>query len=115
MWIRGKVVTYIRRNYKTAKVYGERVHKITDPKFVTAIRRMIGLQKIGEDSGTFIQTESQAGYYIQKMSYKGLGEGKYVKIVIDANRADLQKLREISHNRGTSLSELLHSYDVKNV
>ena len=114
MWLRGRVVTYIRRNYKTSNVYGERVHKITDPKFVTAIRRIIGLQNIGEDAGTFIPTESQAGYYIQKMSYKSLGEGNYCKIVIDANRSNLQKIREISENRGTSLSELIHSYDIEN-
>ncbi len=113
IWLRGKVATYIRRNYKTSSTYGQLVHKIHDPKFVTAIRRMMALQKTGD--GVFIPTESQAGYYIQKYTYQELGESKYVKIVIDANRGDLQKLREISKNRATDINTLLESYDIKNV
>jgi hypothetical protein len=114
IWIRNKTVTYIRNVYKTAKTYGQKVQKITDPKFVSAIRKVMGLQRNGMDEGVFIPNDSQIGHYIQKATYKQLGEGKYVKIVIDANRNNLQKLREISKSRGTSIDELLTSYDIQN-
>ena len=115
IWLRNRVATYIRRHYKTAQAYGEKVHKITDAKFITALRRVINLQKIDDEKGVFIPTISQAGYYIQKYTYNELGETKYVKIVIDHFRSDLQKLREIADNRGTDLSTLAASYDIKNV
>lgn len=115
IWLRNKTATYIRNVYKTAGSYGQKVHKITDPKFVFAIRRVMGLQRSGLGEGTFIPTESQVGYYVMRSTYKELGEGKYVKIVIDAHRDNLQKLREISENRGTSIDELLFSYDIKHV
>lgn len=114
IWLRNKTATYIRNVYKTAKTYGQKVHKITDPKFVSAIRKVMGLQRNGKDEGVFIPNDSQIGYYIMRSSYKELGEGKYVKIIIDANRNNLQKLREISKSRGTSIDELLTSYDIQN-
>jgi len=115
IWLRNRVATYFRREYKTANVYGEKIHKITNMKFITAIRRIIGLQNIDDDKAVFVPTESQLGYYIQKYTYKQLGETKYVKIVIDHFRGDIQKLREISENRGTDLSTLAQSYDIKNI
>lgn len=115
IWLRNRVATFFRRQYKTANVYGEKTHKITNMKFITAIRRIMGLQHIDDDKAVFIPTETQLGYYIQKYTYKELGETKYVKIVIDHFRGDIQKLREISQNRGTDLSTLAESYDIKNI
>ena len=41
-----------------------------------------------------------------------LGEGIYVKIIINHFRNNLDKLNEISDNRGTSLKILKESYDI---
>ena len=52
------------------------------------------------------------GYYIQKATLDNLGEGTYVKIIINHFRNNLDKLNEISDNRGTSLKILKESYDI---
>lgn len=116
MWVsKNGFVDYIRNVYKTSGTYGRKVIKIKDPKFHTAMRRILGCQKSNLDCGVFIPNENQVGYYIKKATYKGIGEANYLKIVIDANRGDLQKLKEISDNRGTSLDTLLSNYDIKKV
>jgi hypothetical protein len=38
-----------------------------------------------------------------------------LKIIINHFRNDVDKLKEISDNRGTSLSTILQSYDINNV
>jgi len=106
MWITAKKAVWIRRVYKTADTYGQKKITITDKKLLTALRRV---DKRGD---VFIPNEENAGYYIKKSTYKGIGEGKYIKIVIDHFRGNLQKLKEISENRGTSVDILLSNYDI---
>tara|TARA_R110002012_G_scaffold303839_1_gene505978 strand:+ start:289 stop:1152 length:864 start_codon:yes stop_codon:yes gene_type:complete len=123
MWLqntKGKA-TLIRNVYKTASIiapdgkehgYGQKVNDITDKKFITAIRRVLGCQKSGLDCGTFIPTKSAIAFHIAKATYKQLGEGKYFKIIVNHFRNDIDKLKEISANRGTDLRTVLQSYDV---
>jgi hypothetical protein len=115
IWLTSKKAVFIRNVYKTASTYGRKTNVITDPKFIVAMKRVMACQKFKEDCGTFIPTLSQAGFYIKKASYKQLGEGKIVKIIVNHFRNDLQKLKEISQNRGTSLTTLAESYDIKNL
>ena len=116
MWldVRQKKALYVRRDYKTEKTYGEKQHVITDKEFIVALKRVLSCQKHNEDCGVFIPNENQVGYYIQKATYKGIGEGAYLKILINAhkNGGNIQKLREISHNRGSDLNTLLSNYDI---
>ena len=113
IWISDKKAVYIRNVYKTADKYDMKENTITDKKFITAVKRVLGCQKSNLDCGVFIPTQSQLGYYIKKATYKGLGEGNYVKIVLHHFRNDFDKIKEISANRGTSIDTLGEFYDVK--
>jgi hypothetical protein len=108
-----KKMVYIRNVYKTVGTYGSKKDEITDDRFITSIKRIITHQKWGEEGGVFIPTESQLGYYICKASYNKLCEGKTVKIVINHFRNNVDKLKEISLNRGTSVDTLLSNYDIE--
>jgi hypothetical protein len=116
MWldVRQKKALYVRRDYKTEKTYGEKRHLITDKEFIVALKRVLACQKHNEDCGVFIPNENQVGYYIMRATYKGIGEGAYLKILINAhkNGGNIQKLKEISDNRGTDLNTLLSNYDI---
>ena len=123
MWLqntKGKA-TYIRNVYKTATIqapdgqdhgYGQKVNNITDKKFIIALRRVLGCQKSGLDCGVFIPNKASIHYYLQKATYKSLGEGNYFKIIVNHFRNDVDKLKEISANRGTDLRTILTSYDI---
>ena len=115
MWLSPKKVVYIRNVYKTANKYGKKVVTITDPKFLLAVKRVYACNKRDEESGVFIPTLSQVGYYIMKATYKQIGEGAYLKILIKHHRKDFTKLTEISENRGTSMKTLGESYDIENL
>jgi len=124
MWLqntKGKA-TFIRNVYKTATInapdgtnhgYGQKVNNITEKKFIVALRRVLGCQKSGLDCGTFIPTKSAIAFHIAKATYKQIGEGKYAKIVINHFRNNIDKLKEISENRGTDLKTILNSYDIE--
>jgi hypothetical protein len=116
MWldVKQKKALYVRRDYKTEKTYGEKQHVITDKEFIVALKRVLSCQKHNEDCGVFIPNENQVGYYIMRATYKGIGEGAYLKILINAhkNGGNIQKLKEISDNRGTDLNTLLSNYDI---
>jgi archaellin len=115
MWLSETFVDYIRNDYKTAALYGQIVIRIKDKKFITAIRRVFACQKHNEECGVFIPTESQLGYYLKKATLGGIGEAAYNKIIINHFRTDIDKLKQISKSRGTSISTLLDFYDIKNI
>lgn len=116
IWIShsSKKAVYWRNDYKTAGVYGKKEIVITDPKFVTAIKRVEGCKAYKLDCGNIVPNTDQVGYWIKSKTLNKIGEGKIVKIVIDHFRGDMQKLKEISESRGTSLETLIESYDIQN-
>lgn len=114
MWLSNKKVVYSRNNYKTADTYGKKVITITDPKFVVAMKRTLSHQKYEEEKGVFIPTISQVGYYIKKATLKQIGEGAYMKIVVNKFRNNIDKIKEISENRGTDINTILTNYDIEN-
>ena len=121
MWVQPNKLTYIRNVYKTAKIntpdgetgYGKKTNVITNPKMILAIKRVMGCQKSGLDCGTFIPNKSSIAYHLQKATYKQLGEGKYFKIVVNHFRNNLDKIKEISENRGTDIKTILNFYDIE--
>ena len=115
IWLSAKKVVFIRNVYKTNTKYGRKENTITDPKFITAIKRVFACQKYNENCGIFIPTPSQVGYYIQKATYNQIGEGSYFKIVVAHFRNNIDKLQEIGENRGTSYETIKNSYDIANV
>ena len=121
MWVQPNKLTYIRNVYKTAKIntpdgetgYGKKTNVITNPKMVLAMKRVMGCQKSGLDCGTFIPNKSAIAYHLQKATYKQLGETKYFKVVVNHFRNNLDKIKEISENRGTDIKTILNFYDIE--
>jgi len=112
IWLSKTKAVYYRKDYKTAWKHGLKQNTITDKKMLTALRRVFACQKHNESCGVFIPTETQAEYYIRKATYKNLGEGKYFKIAVKHFKNDLQKLDEMSENRGTSIKTITQFYDI---
>ena len=112
IWIdkRNKKLVWVRHNYKTFYKYGKKTITITDPQLFEAFKALY-LDKTRQ----LIENSAQVGYYVKKATYKQLGEGIYLKILINHFRDDLQKLREISHYRGTELNTMAEYYDVANI
>jgi len=116
---RTKTVHYIRNVYKTAKIvkstgeikgYGQKVIKITDPVFI-GVMKILAHQK---EPIVFIPNSASLAYWIKKMTYQGLGETLYFKIVVNHYREDVNMLNQISYNRGTDIKTISRSYDIKN-
>ena len=106
MWLgRGKA-TYYRRVYKTAETYGEKTNVITDKKFLTALKSV---------KKPIIANKENAGYWIKKATFKELGEGALLKVVLNDARisGDYHKLNEISQLRGTDVCTLTTSYNIQ--
>ena len=107
MWLaKGNRVVYIRRNYKTSSTYGEKVTEFNDPQLKHALRSI-------KDS--VIPNPVQVGYYVKKMSYKELGEGLLLKLVLNQTRAagDWHMLTKISQLRGTDVCTLTSNYNIQ--
>jgi len=123
MWLQQSKAraSYIRNVYKTATIIapdgkdhgkGQKMNVIENPQFIFALRRVLGCQKSKLDCGTFIPNEASIHYYLQKATYKQLGEGNYFKIIVNHFRNDVDKLKEMAYNRGTDLKTILNSYDI---
>ena len=107
LWLSPTKVEYIRNIYKTAISYGQKLYIITDKAFMSAVRRLI------KDNWETPAME-QMPYVIKKATLMGIGEGRYVKVIINHFRNDIDKLKEISERRGTSLTTLLTDYNIDN-
>ena len=114
MWLAAKKCVFIRNVYKTAKFYDRKTNIIVDKSFHTAIKNFVRHRKAEQKNMLLITNEEQLGYIVKKATFKEIGEGNYVKIVIDHFRGDLQMLKQISENRGTSVDTLLKYYDLQN-
>lgn len=116
IWLdnRYRKAVYIRRDYKTMDTYGEKQSIIKDDKFITALRRIVAHQKYKENEGVFIPNENALGYYIQKATFQELGEGNYLKIIINHHLKNENPhiLKEISKERGTDIQTLISNYSV---
>jgi hypothetical protein len=119
---RTKTVHFIRNVYKTAKIikstgeiagYGQKVIKITDPVFINVMKILAQQLKTDKEPILFIPNSASLPYWIKKMTYEGLGETLYFKIVVNHFRDDVNMLKQISYNRGTDINTILQSYDVK--
>jgi len=119
---RTKTVHYIRNVYKTAKIvkpdgeitgYGQKVIKITDPKFIKVMKILVNYEKKEGKPVVFFSNLETIAYHVKKMTYKGLGETMYFKIVVNHYRTDVNMLKQIGYNRGTDIDTILESYDIK--
>ena len=100
-------ITWIRNNYKTVGKYGKKTVVIDNERLQMALKKCQG-------KGLFpiADSDDKIGYYIQKHSFNGLGEGACMKIVINHYKDDINMLKLISNSRGTDLPTLLTSYNI---
>jgi hypothetical protein len=119
---KSKTVHYIRNVYKTAKIvkpngditgYGQKIIKITDPAFIKVMKILVNYEKKENKPVMFFPVTDNNAYHVKKMTYKGLGETMYFKIVVNHYRTDVNMLKQISYNRGTDLNTILESYDIE--
>jgi hypothetical protein len=125
LWLnsRMKRVHYIRNVYKTAKIiksngkdggYGQKAITITDPVFLGVMKLLAAEQKKENKPIVFFPVTDNIGYYIKKMTFEGLGETLIFKAVVNHFRENVNMLKQIGYNRGTTLDVVLNSYDVEN-
>ena len=108
LWLSPRKIEYIRNVYKTSGNYGQKLYIITDKPFMSAVRRLIKEQWVSPDM-------EQIPYVLKKATLLGIGEGRYNKIIVNHFRNDIDKLKQISERRGTSITTLLLSYDIGNL
>jgi predicted GNAT superfamily acetyltransferase len=119
---KSKTVHYIRNVYKTAKIvkpsgettgYGQKVIKITDPAFIKVMKILVNYEKKENKPVVFFSNLETIAYHVKRMTYKGLGETMYFKIVVNHFRSNPNMLKQISYNRGTDINTILESYDIE--
>jgi hypothetical protein len=118
--IDGEKVIFIRNKYKTVKKYGVKKNVINVKKFTEMVKKFLG---DAEKKSLFSQrnggeiTGSAIASYLKKFIVLGLNENGIVKIVLKHadESGSYNMLRNISNNRGTSISVLLSEYDVSNI
>ena len=118
--IDGEKVIFIRNKYKTVKKYDVKKNVINVKKFTEMVKKFLG---DAEKKALFSQrnggeiTGSAIASYLKKFIVLGLNEGQIVKIVLKHadESGSYNMLRNISNNRGTSISVLLSEYDISNL
>ncbi len=97
-------VVFYRSAYKTFSTYGAKTALLHDERLQKCVD-MFG-------SGPLVNNITAVKFH----TYKRIGQSKYFKIYAKdlIKNNDIQKLNEISVLRGTSISEILQSYDLGN-
>ena len=95
---------WIRNFYKTVGNYGTQEIEITDAKFIHALKNV----KIK----VLLPNNTNVGALVKTITLNGIGEGAYFKILVDHFKTDLNKLKELSEYRGTSLETIISSYNL---
>lgn len=101
---KGKI-TWYRNKYKTFKTFGAQSHEITDPEFVSAVKK----QGVGR-----LFAEGQLSNGIRKLFINGMNEARIFKMVIDKayEEKDTKRINDLSKSRGTSIATIKSFYDV---
>ena len=110
LWLdrKNQRVNYIRNTYKTAKTYGQKVTAITNERFLRAVKvcnRQLYCFPLTTEP-------DKIGYWVSKITFRQLGEGRMLKIIIDHYKSDYSKIQEIARSRGTNENVLLTSYSI---
>lgn len=96
-------VTWIRNKYKTCSVYGTKTHIIKNKQFMNAIQKLEYVLKPNDNVDRVIKrATSEIG---------SITEGTIAKIVLAENN-NMNSLKKVSKNRGTSYDGLIESYNI---
>ena len=62
-----------------------------------------------------ITVQSNVNKFIQDRTYNSIGEGRYVKVVLNEyyKNGNLDGFKQVSNNRGTSLDVLYNDYNIE--
>lgn len=107
-------VVFIRNNYKTAHIYGSKTNIITDPIVIDAV------SKLPKNEWLLVENPKSIGNAVMRKLYtynnKHLTEIDYLHNNITRFKNDINALKRIENNRGSSITELLTYYnkDFKN-
>lgn len=102
--VRKKDILYVRKDYKTHAVYGDKEIVINSKKFRNAVENL--------DSEFLLPQNNNLARDVKKYTYDKHTESDYLKIILsalDLNK-DKAKIFEISKNRGTDIGTLLSTY-----
>lgn len=108
-----KGVKYIRGDYKTHGIYGDKAVIITDKNVMKAVKQIMGTE--GDDKfllsvGANKQVaDSSMGKYIARYTLNEMGQGRIFKVLLNAQPKKLEKL---AASRGTAVSTVLNFYDI---
>jgi len=110
--IRKTSIRYLRYNFKTADAYECRENEIKNDKLRQSLEEILG-----EDDETYLLQTADGerlktvnlNKYISRATYKGLGQAKYFKIMLNRNKTDIERL---SVNRGTNFKTMIEHYDI---
>jgi hypothetical protein len=119
VFVKGKTATLYITDYKTENKYGDKTIKITDPKFINALRTMQlsdGDYILPLKNGSKITSTTTFNDKIVKLTIDALGQNKIAKIVIKhlLTNKSFSELERLSKDRGTSLEVMLKSYNLHN-
>jgi len=113
-------LSYIRRDYKTAKQYGEKVNEHKSVKVKRAVDAFVKQQGGWDQGGIWLLSTGDnqrigpdsIQKFIRAKTYNGMSESDYNRVRVSAvdSVAGMSALKRISANRGTELSTLLQSY-----
>lgn len=112
-------IYYIRNVYKTEYKYGQKRNRINGKKFRDAV-----IEYLDDENNKFLFYDKKGepieydsiGTYVKRATLNNVGEGNVVKIVlkyVDTQPNSLNKIKQVSKNRGTDLDTLLRDYNLK--
>tara|TARA_R110000803_G_scaffold197301_1_gene260778 strand:+ start:147 stop:992 length:846 start_codon:yes stop_codon:yes gene_type:complete len=112
-------ITLSINDYKTDKTNGEKIIEITDPRFISELKKLRlndNEYMLGKKDGSKISNISTFNDKIIKYTIGHLGQTRIIKIVVKQllKDNDFKRLEELSRTRGTSIAVLLKSYNLLN-
>ena len=116
-------VYYIRNKYKTFNIYGTKEYKITNKKFVDAVKTYYinRREDIGNKPVYLLSTQlgdrihpTSMGKYIFTRTFNKLTESKINDMMVSQIKSfkDIKKLKQIGDRRGTDIKTLIKYYNL---
>ena len=125
--LRKNDIVYIRRNYKTARSYGEKVNIFKSRKMRRALQEYVARETrepykypyhepvmlLGKGNNVRIDNDSIHNF-VRRHTFQNLSESDYNKIAVSEIRefSDFKMLQSMSKNRGTSMDNLIAEYNL---
>ena len=119
--LRKRSVSVIRNDYKTASTYKQKKNVVQGTRIVKAVQNLLDERdvKLGKEDIYLLSPkklhEDSLAKKIRSYTLNGISETDMNKIVVSelTDLKQINKLREVSANRGTSLEVLLNEYHLK--